>query len=154
MNKDQELRDPVTTMPVETQAIAGNTFPANDQYEAEIFFAPAASDTAPSFEDRLELGIPVLTADGKQLGKVGDLAAQHFKVHRSIRSDYWIEDSNIADVDDRGVVVTFTRDDLESYKLDHPQAADVMLDTEEQRQQRAAMEAELERQNRELAETH
>ena len=154
MTENENLKDPATRMPIETQAIAGNTIAMNEDYRA---YAAQEPSTAAAMEsqrdDRLEVGLPALTIDGKQLGKVGDLTAQHFKVHRSMLSDYWIDDAYISEVDESGVIVQFTRENLDSYKLDHPQTSDAMLSSDEQLEQRAAMEADLSRQNKELAGT-
>lgn len=150
MNKYPSSTDPVTNLGVGTQAQAGNTMVAPDDYRARDLYEPetaAAMTEQPDF--LLEVGQPVMTIDGQRIGTVKDLSSQHFKVHRTLRSDFWLDDAYIADVNNHAVIVQFEKGDLNAYKLDHPETTDALLDSEEQRIQRARMEAELSEQNQE-----
>lgn len=154
MNKNPSSIDPVTNLGVGTQAQAGSTMVAPDDYRAEDLYEPASAATMTDQPDfLLEVGQPVMTIDGQRIGTVKDLSSQHFKVHRTLRSDFWLDDAYIADVNNHAVIVQFAKGDLDSYKLDHPETTDALLNTEEQEIQRAKMEAELAQQNREIAGT-
>jgi hypothetical protein len=95
-------------------------------------------------------GEPVFTADNKKIGTVKEVGTQFFKVHATLRKDYWLDQNLIVSCDQEELRLNVSKDDLEAFKLDHPAVEDALLPTEEQLRQRRLMEQELAVQSAEL----
>lgn len=115
--------------------------PAHGQTPDELLPAPPAN-SAP----QLHPGAEVLTADGEVIGRIGELAAAHFKVAATGASDYWLEIDSVREYTPTRVVLNFPQYELDALKLDGPAPADALLSATERQRQRTRMERELERQ--------
>jgi hypothetical protein len=105
---------------------------------------------------RIAPGSPVMTADGHEIGKVSELAEQHFKVTALLTKDFWVDGEYIVSYDDGVVKMSFDKKDAGAYRLASPQThddpaveqKDAIIPVDEQLEQRRRMEAELEEQRR------
>jgi hypothetical protein len=108
------------------------------------------------------VGSELFTADGHSVGRVKELRDGGILVDVSFGKDYWLAGRDIADVDERGVVLSFNEAELEDYKREDPPPADVpegvpfttaaLISDEEQMQMRERMERELAEQRQKLNE--
>jgi hypothetical protein len=65
-------------------------------------------------------GAQVLTADGKELGRVKEVSGTCFKVDVSLRPDYWLASSYVSSATSSEVRLTVTKDNLDTAKVDGP----------------------------------
>jgi hypothetical protein len=105
----------------------------------------------------------VYSADGEQLGTLGEVRGEYVKVNAPMRPDYWLKADFILGAEGGRVNVAFNRGDLEAYKVDEPASADdpmveqktdALLSEEQQVEQRMRMEAELAEQREHLPHMH
>lgn len=112
----------------------------------------------------LEPGSSVYSADGERIGQVLEVQDTFVKVDAPFRRDYWLNAAYVLLRDDGRVETSFTKRDLEAYKLERPAldiedptrspAADTIVAEAEQMEQRIQMERELALQRRELPHVH
>jgi hypothetical protein len=95
-------------------------------------------------------GEPVYTADNRKIGTVKEVGTQFFKVHATLRKDYWLDQNLIVSADQDELHLNVAKDDLDAFKLDHPAVEDALLPTEEQLRVRRMMEEELAQQSAQL----
>jgi hypothetical protein len=65
----------------------------------------------------LEVGDKVMTADGKELGKVKEIGGDSFKVERKLFPDYWLANEYVDDVSGGIVQLIVTKEGLGAAKL-------------------------------------
>lgn len=65
-------------------------------------------------------GQPVYTRDGKDLGRVKELASDAFKVDAPMRRDYWLSVGSILGIGPDGIEMDFDESMREAYELDGP----------------------------------
>jgi hypothetical protein len=75
---------------------------------------------APYTDSPIRTGLPVLTLDNKRLGRVKEIAANHFKVDVRFRRDFWLAVDQVAYVDEDCVGMLFRADEAELYRLAGP----------------------------------
>lgn len=63
-------------------------------------------------------GAEVFTSDEDKLGEVGEVRGTHFKVSAAMQPDYWLSSADATTVSAGRVVLGFTKDELDDYKLD------------------------------------
>jgi len=68
-------------------------------------------------------GAEVFTSDGDKLGTVAEMRSGYFKVDASMMPDYWLPLSYVSSASGGMVNLTFTKDALDDYKVDRPEAA-------------------------------
>lgn len=115
-------------------------------------------------------GIPVMTSDGKELGTIKEVADQSFKVDAPMRPDFWLARNTILSSTPERVTMSFESDAIDNYRLTGPDAVvepvsepeptsdpllnnaghPILLDDEEQLDQRERMERELAEQRKHL----
>ena len=68
------------------------------------------------------LKAPILTADGEELGQVGEVIGQFFKVDVPMRRDYWLDCTDITTVegDVPLIVLSFKKAELDAHKRKEP----------------------------------
>jgi hypothetical protein len=67
--------------------------------------------------EQIELGDKVITADGKEIGTVREIASDSFKVERKIFKDYWLANEYVDDVTGGIVQLIVTKEGLAAAKL-------------------------------------
>jgi PRC-barrel domain len=74
---------------------------------------------------RVTVGTPVYTEDDEKIGKVKEVRGQAFKVETGLlQSDYWLAGESVAEaVPDAAVTLVGNKDQIDSYKIDEPQAS-------------------------------
>ena len=77
----------------------------------------------------LEVGCPIFTADGEQIGTLAEVRSQHLKVDAPMRRDYWIDASNVRVCDGKRIELTFNNDDLGAYQAGDPGHPKVQTET-------------------------
>ena len=77
----------------------------------------------------LEVGCPIFTADGEQIGTLAEVRSQHLKVDAPMRRDYWIDASNVRVCDGKRIELTFNNDDLRAYQAGDPGHPNVQTET-------------------------
>jgi hypothetical protein len=102
------------------------------------------------------IGFDVFTVDGLPVGRVGEIAGDFMRIDAHLRPDFWLRLDDATNVEARSVTLAYPKDALAQHMHSSPQphageftpvgADPVLLDEEEQRSQRAAMERELEEQ--------
>ncbi len=114
----------------------------------------------------VEMNTPVRTSDGAELGLVKEIAGDFIKVDAPLRADYWINAEYVLSGGAEGVELSFAKGDLGAYKRDKPglvddedplsseAAVDLVIDEDEQIEQRVRMERQLAEQRRDLPHTH
>jgi hypothetical protein len=98
----------------------------------------------------LHEGESVFTADNRKIGTVKEVGTQFFKVHATLRKDFWLDQNLIVSSEEDQLYLNVAKDDLDAFKLDHPAVEDALLPTEEQLRQRRMMEQELAAQSAQL----
>jgi hypothetical protein len=69
----------------------------------------------------INVGTPVVTADGKELGKVKEVSGSCFKVDAPMRPDYWLG-SDLASNMSGGIIhLTISEEMLDEAKMDSPE---------------------------------
>jgi hypothetical protein len=71
----------------------------------------------------VNVGDEVFSRDGERLGRVKELAAEHFKVDAPRASDYWLARATISSPPDGGagrLCLTFNKEQIEDFKLEGP----------------------------------
>jgi hypothetical protein len=66
----------------------------------------------------LEIGDKVVTADGKQIGVVADIAGDRFKVERRLFPDYWLANEYVDGVSAGIVQMIVTKEGLGAAKIE------------------------------------
>jgi hypothetical protein len=126
--------------------------PSKEYIEATSATLPQGRQTAPSATAFAETAEPtfqvhegekVYTADDHKLGTVKEVTSRHFKVHRALSKDYWLDTSLVSEEDGESIRLAVSKGELDDVKMDTPSTGDALLDTEEQLRQRRAMESEL-----------
>ena len=116
----------------------------------------------------MQVGCPIVTADGEQIGTLAEIADEAVKVNAPLRRDFWIDADYVRSCDRGRVELSFIRQDLGAYRLDayrtgdlskpdDPVAegkADHVLSETEQLDTRLRMERELAAQRQELPHLH
>lgn len=69
------------------------------------------------------LGALVVTTDNKELGTVKEHNGVCFKVDAPMARDYWLNIEVVRSMSERQVMVEFTKDALDDFKLDNPSGA-------------------------------
>jgi hypothetical protein len=64
-----------------------------------------------------EIGYEVVTADGKSIGTVGEVAEDRFKVDRRLFSDYWLANEYVDHVAGGIVQLIVTKEGLSAAKV-------------------------------------
>jgi hypothetical protein len=77
------------------------------------------------------VGCTVFTRDGEELGTVKEVGAGVFKMDAAMQPDYWLSTGHVASNATGRIILTFAKDQLDTYKLDNPDAA---TDTDRMRQ--------------------
>jgi hypothetical protein len=106
-------------------------------------------------------GARIYTADGASIGKVAEVGDVSFKVDARMARDYWLGRDYVTDSSADRVSLSFPKSDLKAHKLGTgatPAEKDPSLEThkdtvipeDEQMEQRRRMEAELDRQKRDM----
>jgi len=118
--------------------------------------AETRNPTTPLKSASAAIGFDVFTADGFPVGRVGEIAGAFMRIDAHLRPDFWLRLDDATNVEGRSVTLAYPKDALPQHM--HSSAAPhadeftpagaepVLLDEEEQRNQRAAMERELEEQ--------
>jgi hypothetical protein len=65
----------------------------------------------------MQLGDKVMTADGKEIGKVREIGTDSFKVERFLFPDYWLANEYVDDVSGGIVQLIVTKEGLGAAKL-------------------------------------
>lgn len=83
----------------------------------------SGSEPAPIL--RVTVGAPVFARDGAKIGKVKEIRQGAFKVARGLlQSDYWLRGEAVESaVPDEAVTLIPTRDQVDDFKIEEPQAA-------------------------------
>jgi hypothetical protein len=112
--------------------------------------------TTPLEPTEAAIGFDVFTADGFPVGRVGGIAGAFMHIDAHLRPDFWLRLDDATNVEGRSVTLAYPKDALPQHM--HSSAAPhadeftpagaepVLLDEEEQRSQRAAMERQLDEQ--------
>ena len=69
---------------------------------------------------QIAVGAIVVTADGKQLGKVKESSDGAFLIDVPRQFDYWLHANLAGEVSDERVTLTITESELGGYKMDNP----------------------------------
>lgn len=74
---------------------------------------------------RVTLGAPVYAQDGAKIGKVKDIRQGAFQVETGLfQSNYWLPGEAVESAfPDEAVTLTAPKSEIDSYKVDEPQAA-------------------------------
>jgi len=67
------------------------------------------------------IGKQVMTADGKELGKVKEISGGCFKIDAPLAPDYWLSTDTVSDATTSVLRLSLTRDGLDNAKIDGPQ---------------------------------
>jgi hypothetical protein len=67
------------------------------------------------------IGAPVKTHDGKELGKVKEIAGGCFKVDAPMRPDYWLASDCVTGNDGGSLTLSFDKDDLDEARREGPE---------------------------------
>jgi hypothetical protein len=109
---------------------------------------------------QLEPGCPIYTSDGQQIGTLAEMHNDYLRVNAPMRKDFWVKADFAVACEPGRVDLTFTKDDLNAYKLDNidredplkEQGSDLLVSEEEQMEQRMRMERDLAEQRKRLVE--
>jgi hypothetical protein len=72
------------------------------------------------YGSNINVGTPVMTADGKELGKVKEVSGTCFKVDAPMQPDYWLG-SDLASTMTGGIIhLTIDKEMLGEAKMDSP----------------------------------
>jgi hypothetical protein len=74
---------------------------------------------------RVTVGTPFFTRDGEKIGKVKEVRGQAFQVETGLlQKDYWLPGGSVAEaVPDAAVTLVADKDQIDTHKIDEPQAA-------------------------------
>ena len=74
---------------------------------------------------RVTVGTPVYSQDGRKIGKIKEVRGQALKVETGLlQKDYWLAGDSVAEAaPDSPVVLALDKDQIDSCKIDEPQAA-------------------------------
>ncbi len=74
---------------------------------------------------RVTVGTPVYAQDGEKVGKIKEVRAQAFKVETGLlQKDYWLGGESVAEAaPDAAVTLVADKNQIDSYKIDEPEAA-------------------------------
>jgi hypothetical protein len=74
---------------------------------------------------RVTFGTPIYAQDGDKIGQVKEVRGQAFKVETGLlQKDYWLSGESVAEaVPDAAVTLVGNKDQIDSYKIDEPQAS-------------------------------
>jgi len=70
--------------------------------------------------DETMIGMPVVDANGDQLGRVKEVGAGAFKVDAPMAFDYWLSDTSIGNTSGGMVLLNVDHGHLDEYKVDRP----------------------------------
>ncbi len=114
----------------------------------------------------VEIGCPVHTSDGVEIGLVKEISGDFVKIDAPLRADYWISADYVLNARAEGVELSFAKSDLAAYRRAKPDVlegedplsseatVDAVMNEDEQMEQRVRMERELVEQRRDLPHTH
>ena len=68
----------------------------------------------------LRKGVPIMAADGHELGKVKEIRGAYFKVNAPMAADYWLACDAVSGESGEGVRVSFAREHLDANKYPEP----------------------------------
>ena len=66
--------------------------------------------------EALELGCPIVTADGEQIGTLSEVAEEAIKVDAPMRRDFWIDVEYVRACEGGRIELSFLKQDLGAYK--------------------------------------
>lgn len=113
----------------------------HEQQTSQATSAAYTETGKPQFQ--VHEGEKVFTADDHKIGTIKEVTSRHFKVHKALSKDYWLDTSLVSEEDGESVHLAVAKNELDGLKMDTPSTGDALLGTEEQQRQRRAMEAEL-----------
>jgi len=73
---------------------------------------------------QLQVGAPVVSMDGEQLGSVKEVRGQYFKVDAPMQPDYWLSLDNVSAGTGGQVMLGFNKDRLGDYQMGSPDETD------------------------------
>lgn len=110
----------------------------------------------------VEIGVgrPVFTSDNQAVGQIKEMQEGGFLVDVTLGKDYWLADRDVKSSGEAGVVLIFTKAELEEYQREEappetvpegvPYTTAAIISDEEQMQMRERMERELAEQRQKL----
>ena len=69
-----------------------------------------------------EVGTPVVASDGKELGRVKEVADSYLKVDVRWARDYWLSFEDVLSADSVKTLLIIPSDQISAYKRDRPHA--------------------------------
>jgi|GEM_PF-3213150 len=94
---------------------------------------------------RIQVGVPIIAADGKKVGVVKETEGNYFKVDARWKRDYWLTNDEVVAADENAVRLAISSREVNDYKLSKPAGAseDALLSAEQRAAQRERIERDI-----------